>query len=870
MSGLMTTEPAGQKQAWDEADRLEALLRDEILDTPPEGAFDKIVWLAKTMCTVPIALVSLVETHRQWFKAKFGVDVNETPIATSVCALAIHQDDIFEITDLAADPRTAHFSLVVEDPKIRFYAGVPLTTADGFPLGTLCVIDTVPRPGGLDETQRTALTALAGQTVAQIELRGLKRRRDALQVASRSVGTWDWHVEDNLVVADARFAHLYGVDAERAARGTPVEDFFRRVHPEDLSTLTAQIERAVETLEPFAAEYRLVQPDGSFRWVAAEGQCVASEDGATRHFPGVSFDITDRRGAEVRQAALLHLTDVLRDMDDPAGIAYAASEILGRTLGVSRAGYGTIDPVAETITVERDWNAPGVTTIAGTLHFREHGSYIEDLKRGETVLCTNADEDVRTRDQADVLKAITAHSFINMPLQENGAFVALIYINNATPRVWTPEELAFMQEIASRTRSATERWRAERELAALAQSLEQQVEDRTASLMAAEEQLRQAQKMEAVGQLTGGLAHDFNNMLAGIVGSLEMMQVRITQGRIGELEKYVTAAQGASRRAAALTHRLLAFSRRQTLDPKPTNVNRLITEMEDLIRRTVGPAVQLEVVGAGGLWTTLVDPNQLENALLNLCINARDAMPEGGRITIETANKWLDPRGARERDLPEGQYLSLCVTDTGTGMSPETIRRAFDPFYTTKPLGEGTGLGLSMIHGFARQSGGQVRIYSELGMGTTMCLYLPRHYGAEETSEAIEAAADLPKAGRRTVLVVDDEPTIRMLVCELLDELDHASLEAHDGPTALTLINSNTPIDLLITDVGLPGGLNGRQVADAAMAKRPGLNVIFITGFAENAVVGSQQLEPGMRLVTKPFSMDQLKAQIAELLVTER
>ena len=225
----------------------------------------------------------------------------------------------------------------------------------------------------------------------------------------------------------------------------------------------------------------------------------------------------------------------------------------------------------------------------------------------------------------------------------------------------------------------------------------------------AEASLRQSQKMEAVGQLTGGLAHDFNNMLAGIGGSLELMKTRLSQGRVDAVERYITAAQGAVRRAAALTHRLLAFSRRQTLEPKPTNINRLVTDMEDLIRRTVGPGIHIEVVGAGGLWTTLVDPNQLENALLNLCINGRDAMPEGGRLTIETANRWLDDRAAAERDIPRGQYVSLCVTDTGTGMTPDVAARAFDPFFTTKPLGGGTGLGLSMIYGFARQSGGQIR-----------------------------------------------------------------------------------------------------------------------------------------------------------------
>ena len=262
------------------------------------------------------------------------------------------------------------------------------------------------------------------------------------------------------------------------------------------------------------------------------------------------------------------------------------------------------------------------------------------------------------------------------------------------------------------------------------------------------EQLFQAQKMEAVGQLTGGLAHDFNNLLTGITGSLERLQTRLAQGRLGDLDRYVTAAQGAARRAAALTQRLLAFARRQTLDPKPTDINRLIAGMEELIRRTMGPAVELEVVGAAGLWTALIDPNQLESALLNLCINARDAMPEGGRLTVETANKWLDERAGRERDLPPGQYLSLCVTDTGTGMTPDVARRAFEPFFTTKPTGLGTGLGLSMVYGFARQSGGQVRIYSEVGQGTTVCLYLPRHHGQEGSPESPAGSGEAPRAGQ--------------------------------------------------------------------------------------------------------------------------
>jgi len=388
-----------------------------------------------------------------------------------------------------------------------------------------------------------------------------------------------------------------------------------------------------------------------------------------------------------------------------------------------------------------------------------------------------------------------------------------------------------------------------------------------AELAAAQDALRQSQKMEAVGQLTGGLAHDFNNLLAGISGSLEMVDKRLGEGRIGDVERYVAAAQSSARRAAALTQRLLAFSRRQTLDPRPTDLNRLIAGMEDLIRRTVGPTVEVEVVGSGGLWLTRIDRSQLENALLNLCLNGRDAMePQGGRLTIETANKWLDARAAKARELSPGQYVSLSVTDTGAGIPQDVILRIFDPFFTTKPLGQGTGLGLSMTYGFVRQSGGQVRVYSEVGKGTTMCLYLPRFAGdAEAVEDELAPVAIQPGSGE-TVLVIDDEPTVRMLIVEVLEENGYAAIQAVDGATGLKVLQSDARIDLLITDVGLPGGLNGRQVADAARLTRADLKVLFITGYAENAVVGNGHLDPGMEVITKPFGMANLGAKIRSLI----
>lgn len=424
-------------------------------------------------------------------------------------------------------------------------------------------------------------------------------------------------------------------------------------------------------------------------------------------------------------------------------------------------------------------------------------------------------------------------------------------------------------DLQARRSIEAERDNAEADLRALNETLEQQVAERTAALMRTEEHLRQSQKMEAVGQLTGGLAHDFNNLLTGVSGNLELLSTRIAQGRLKNADYYVNAAQGAAKRAASLTHRLLAFSRRQTLAPKAADVNMLVADMADLVRRTVGPEIVLEVVEAADLWMTLVDVSQLENAILNLCINARDAMPDGGRITIETSNKWIDPVAAQAQQLQPGQYVALSVTDNGVGIAPDIIEKVFDPFFTTKPMGQGTGLGLSMIYGFVRQSGGQIRVYSELGRGTTICLYLPRCFGELSAPESPPDLSEAPRAAAGdTVLIVDDEPTIRMLISEVLNELGYSALEAADGASGLALLQSDARIDLLVTDVGLPGGMNGRQMAEAARVERPKLKVLFITGYAENAVISNGYLEAGMHVMTKPFTLENLASKIKSLLST--
>ena len=383
-----------------------------------------------------------------------------------------------------------------------------------------------------------------------------------------------------------------------------------------------------------------------------------------------------------------------------------------------------------------------------------------------------------------------------------------------------------------------------------------------------EEQLHQSQKMEAVGHLTGGLAHDFNNLLTGIIASLDLLQVRLAGGEVAALDRYIEAAQGSANRAAALTHRLLAFSRRQTLDPKPTDVNQLIDSMAALIDGTVGPAIEVMRLLTAEVWSTLCDPNQLENVLLNLCINARDAMAGGGRLVIETANVALDEGTALDNDLAPGDYVMLSVGDTGTGMAPDVAARAFDPFFTTKPQGEGTGLGLSMIYGFAKQSGGQIRIYTELGRGTTMLLFLPRHHAAPVAEVAVQEAAARPGRGE-SILLVDDEAAIRSLAAEVLLEVGYEVLAVGDGAAALAVLRSGRTVDLLVTDVGLPGGLNGRDLADAARLDHPALKVLFITGYAANAVIGNGVFSRGMHVLTKPFTMSGLAGKVRAVLAGE-
>jgi len=398
------------------------------------------------------------------------------------------------------------------------------------------------------------------------------------------------------------------------------------------------------------------------------------------------------------------------------------------------------------------------------------------------------------------------------------------------------------------------------------ETLEQQVEERTAQLRHNEEALRQSQKMEAVGQLTGGIAHDFNNMLTGIIGSLELLRRRLARGRTDDLDGLIDLGVTSANRAAGLTHRLLAFSRRQSLDSKPVKMNTLVVSMGELLQRSINESIQLDMQLSEDLWVAEADPNQLESALLNLVLNARDAMPEGGKLVVNTSNQHLDKGFTQvHSNLQPGDYVVLRVTDTGCGMPEGTITRAFDPFFTTKPIGQGTGLGLSMIYGFSKQSHGHVTIESEVGSGTTVSLYLPRYNGALVEDTLIDIAHAPHAQDGETVLIVEDDPAVRVLVSAVLSELGYAFVEAGDADSAVPILDSGQRIDLLISDVGLPG-MNGRQLAEIGRQYRPDLKVLFITGYAEHAAVRGGFLDPGMQMITKPFTFDLLTAKVREMI----
>ncbi|MDR9752548.1 PAS domain S-box protein [Pseudomonas sp. SZMC_28357] len=695
------------------------------------------------------------------------------------------------------------------------------------------------------ETNERRRLALELKQRSDANLKAKQEIEERLQLAlaaTDAVGTWDWDIGEDRFIADAHFAQLHGIDPARSGQ-LPISDYLQGVHPEDRALIARGIKDCISQGSEYAEEYRLLQPDGEVRWVFARGRCYKDHHGRPIRFLGAALDLTERKLTEqaLRQSQT-ELQLIINAM--PILISYADRDERFRLNNSAYLDWYGLTP--------QELYGKTIREVLGEAPYLDRAEYIQAALAGRpcsfSAAAPHRDGSVR-------------HALMNyLPrFGPDGAVNGFyIFVIDETERKETEKALLNLNEtleerVAARTR----------QLAEANERLQNEMIERER----AEDALRHAQKMEAVGQLTGGIAHDFNNMLTGIIGSLDLMQRYIANGRADEIGRFTEAAVSSANRAAALTHRLLAFSRRQSLDRKPLNVNELVHSLEDLLMRTTGDHIELKLQLAEDLWPVSTDVSQLENALLNLAINARDAMPDSGTLLIETANIYLDGNDIDTLEpVKAGDYVMIAVSDNGSGMTASVLAKAFDPFFTTKPIGQGTGLGLSMIYGFAQQSGGHVSLSSVPGQGTSVRLYLPRLRLTPEPDGLAPLDAEPPAAlAGEAVMVVEDDPAVRMLVLDLLHELGYQAHEAADASAALPLLESDLRVDLLVTDVGLPG-MNGRQLAEIARQHRPQLKVLFMTGYAQKAAERQGFLEEGMDMVAKPFSIELLANKIRTMI----
>ncbi len=764
----------------------------------------------------------------------------------------------------------------------------------------------------------------------QLELNRLKlvEVRERLRIAqaiSGAAGAWEWDIEADRLVGDVRFASLYGLDPAAAAKGLPTATFFAPVLDEDRMRLRIAVAGALNGAEVFAREYRVVV-DGVIHWVSARGRIQFDSDDRPVRFSGVLADITDQKRVEER-LRVAQTAGGVGSFEYLSGYGTAeVSEQFCRLLGLHpasslpvrtinglvdandpplielREGHHPIGPsfqefrIRRADTQEERWLASRGEYRrgeAGGIRFTGVVYDITSIKRSEAQLRLLADTlELRVAERTEERDRVwnLSRDLLNV-IGRDGVFRA---VNPAWQSLLGYEEGDLIGRSVFDLIHPDDQQAAREKMSALAQG--EAISDFDCRMRARdgayrginwagmpegdtiygigrdltqrkilEEQLRQSQKMEAVGQLTGGLAHDFNNMLTGILGAIDMVRRRIADGRLGEVDLFLDAAMQSGQRAAALTHRLLAFARRQTLDSRPLDVQALATSMAELLRRTLGEQVRLHIDMPENLWTALADDSQLESAILNLAINARDAMPHGGDLRISSRNVRLSERDLKDSAFARaGDYVEISVSDTGLGISSDVLTRVFDPFFTTKPLGQGTGLGLSMVYGFVQQSHGHVSIESTEGRGTTIRLCLPRFIGSVQEAVPPVTGAAVSGSGE-TVLVIEDDVAVRLLVIQVLDELGYAAIETADGREAVPILESGRDIDLMISDVGLPG-LNGRQLAEIARKTRPTLPILFMTGYAMEALDQSRFLDQGMEMITKPFSIDEFGRRIRAIM----
>jgi PAS domain S-box-containing protein len=897
----------------DERARLAAVHRYGILDTPPDGAFDGIAALAAKLFSVPIAIISLVDHDRIWFKAHPGVDVAQIDREPGLCASAIMHEGPWILTDASTDARSLANPLVAGEFGLRFYAGVPLRTPDGHNLGTLCVIDRAPRAVTADEI--ALLEGLASLVMEQMELRrqaravvaemeALAAERDIKAVRLSETERRLSAVLDNASVAiflmdDKQHCSYMNAAAERLTgytfeetQGRPLHDVIHHSRPDGspFPLHECAVNRAFPERRNTRGEEMFVHKDGHFFPVAFTASPIQDEASNTIGTIVEVRDIAARRASEealgrsmAQLASERHALEVLNqtgaqvaaDLDVPSVV----KRVVDAGVELTAAQFGAFFYNVEDKQGERMMlyalSGAEIAAFDGFGMPRPTAVFAPTFNGEAIVRSADITQDPRYGHNSPNAGMPPGHlpvrSYLAVPVvSRSGEIIGGLLFGHSAAGVFGERAERLITGLAAQAAIAIDNARLFEAAERAKETLEQRVQERTAELEQAHDALRQSQKMEAVGQLTGGIAHDFNNLLTIVTGNIDMALRALEAAGVTDARarRALGNAMKGADRAASLTQRLLAFSRRQPLAPKPLDVDRLVQGMSDLLHRALGETVRLEIVTSPGLWRAEADPNQLESAILNLAVNARDAMPDGGQLVIETANARLDQQyAAAHAEVAPGQYVVISVSDTGQGMTKETIARVFEPFFTTKEVGKGTGLGLSMVYGFVKQSGGHINIYSEEGQGTSVKIYLPRLLNDANVAEEPHLAAGHEVSRRReTVLVVEDDDDVRAYTVECLRELNYRVLEAHDGPSALRLLErQDEPLDLLFTDVVMPG-MSGSELAAAARAMQPRLRVLYTSGYTRNAIVHGGKLGLGVEMIAKPFTYEGLSQKVRDVL----
>lgn len=940
-----------------EAERLAALRNYAILDTDPDDNFDRIVQLAARQFDVPIALISLVDEKRQWFKACCGLDVRETDRDLAFCAHAILGDDVFLVLDASKDERFADNPLVTGGPKIRFYAGAPLVNPQGHKLGTLCLIDNEPRDGFSQEDQ-ALLHDLAAVVVDQIEMRyaagdvlteieaRIESDRNLLQSEKKQreiqfrykavfnhtfqfCGILDpdgtvLEVNDTALefggvsradVAGKPFAETYWWRVGMATRYA-VEDAVRSAGAGEFVRFEVEMQGKGDVRVPIDFSLKpVVDETGAVTMLIAEGRDI-SEQLATQkelrrnqdelelifHSVPIRIFFKDDKNRIIRlnKAAADSMDMAVEEVegadtyelfpeqakkyhDDDLEVINSGKPKLGivERYAPRDGEYGWVRtdkvPYIDPETGDRFVFAAAsdITSERKALEaMRSSETRYRSLYNNTPTMLYSIDLESRLVSVSDYWLSKLGYERDEVIGRKSTEFMtekSVKRLKKSTQEFYrtgscTDVEYQFVTksgEIRDVLLSAVSEYDSEgkvvRTMAVCVDITERKV---------VEQQLLQAQKMETVGQLTAGLTHDFNNMLGVIVGNLELLDRTVEADE--KSSSRITAALRAAERGAELNHRLLAFSRRQDLQTTSIEPNPLIDSLSGLLKRTLGENIELTWRLGDDVPNICIDRSQLESAILNLAVNARDAMPEGGRLTIESDIVHLDADyAAREVDIEPGDYVVLAVSDTGVGIPTEKLEKVFEPFFTTKDVGKGTGLGLSMVYGFVKQSGGHVRVYSEVGSGTSVRLYLPVE--KTERDEATNAdpaviADEEEVGGWETVLVVEDQSDVRNVAIGLLEYLGYKVLSAERGEEALEILRSSEEIDLLFTDIMMPGGMDGKDLAKAARQVRPDLPVLFATGYAESAILREGDIKTSANLVTKPYRRTDLAAKIRHVL----